>query len=105
MPTNDVNDMGIHPSQQGDASKLQWDIAGMKRNLTAPYPENKSQWIDSNIKARKDRLLREGKLINTKVYQDRPSIEVKRMNTKIHQDQQPQNFTHINTPFQNIWKS
>ena len=64
---NNANDMGIHPFRQSDASKLQQDISGKKRDLTSPDPGTNSQVIDSNTKDRKDRPLRQVKLINTKV--------------------------------------
>ena len=58
ITTNDVNDIGIHPFHQSDASKLQRYIAGEDRNFTAPDPGNISQGKDSNTKARKDWTLR-----------------------------------------------
>ena len=67
ITTNDANEMVIQHFHQIDASKLQQNISGEKRNSTSPDPGNISQVKDSNIKARKDRLLREGKLIHTKI--------------------------------------
>ena len=89
IPTNNSNDMGIHPLHQSDASKLQRDISGKKINYTAPDPGNISQGKYSNTKACNDWPFIEGKLINTKVFQDQPSREGELMNTKIILDQQP----------------
>ena len=50
IPTNNMNDMGTHPFNQGNTSKLQWDISSKKTNLTAPNPGNNSQGTNSNIK-------------------------------------------------------
>ena len=69
IPTNDVNDMGIQPFHQSDASKIQQDIAGKKINITAPDPGKFSQGKDSNTKYHKDRPLIDGKIINAKVCQ------------------------------------
>ena len=46
IPTNNANEMGIHPFHQSDASKLKRDIAGKKINLTDTDPGNISQGID-----------------------------------------------------------
>ena len=69
ITTNNSNDMGIYPFHQRDAPKLQRDIGYEKRNFTDPEPGNISKGKESNTKARKNRSLREGKIINAADHQ------------------------------------
>ena len=82
IPTNDANDMGIHPFHQRDASKMKRDIAGEKINFTAPDPGNISHGKDSNTKACKDRPSGEEK----NQHQGLPGPIIKRRRTHENQD-------------------